>query len=67
MQECALFLEHLDEALADVRPSLLAPFDKDRAASELRGYLSAARDRATEDRIAAGAFGSIEPGRAKAS
>jgi hypothetical protein len=67
VQECTLFLEHLDEALADVRPSLLAPFDKGRAASELRGYLSAARDRTTADRIAAGAFGSIEPGRAKAS
>jgi len=66
-RECSLFLEHLDEELADVPPSLLAPFDKDRAAAELRGYLSAARDRGTAERTAAGAFGVIDPGRAKAS
>ena len=55
--ECTLLLEHLDEALADVPRSLLAPFDKNKAAAELRGYLSAAKDRTTADRAAAGAFG----------
>jgi len=66
-QECTLFLEQLEEALADFPSSLSAPFDKDRAASELRAYLSAARDCAPADRVAAGAFGSIDSGRAKAS
>jgi hypothetical protein len=65
--ECILFLEHLDEALADVPQSLLAPFDKNKAAAELRGYLSAAKDRTAADRIAAGAFGLIDPNRAQAS
>lgn len=65
--ECILFLEHLDEALADVPQSLLAPFDKNKAATELRGYLSAAKDRTAADRIAAGAFGLIDPSRAQAS
>jgi hypothetical protein len=67
MQECALFLEHLETVLADVPPSLLAPFDKDRAASELRGYLLAARDHATAARTAAGSFGLVDPGNAQAS
>jgi hypothetical protein len=55
--ECGLFLEHLEEALAEVRPSMLAPFDKNKAAAELRGYLAAAKDRSVSDRAAAGAFG----------
>lgn len=42
--ECILFLEHLDDALAEIPQSLFAPFDKNKAAAELRGYLSAARD-----------------------
>jgi hypothetical protein len=60
-------LEHLETVLADVPPSLLAPFDKDRAASELRGYLLAARDHATAARTAAGSFGLVDPGNAQAS
>ena len=55
--ECILLLEHLDEALADLPQSLLAPFDKKKAAAELRGYLSAAKDHTAADRAAAGAFG----------
>jgi hypothetical protein len=42
--ECVLFLEHLDDALAEIPQSLFAPFDKNKAAAELRGYLSAAKD-----------------------
>ncbi len=64
--ECILFLEHLDEALADAPQSLLAPFDKNRAATELRGYLYAAKDHSTADRAAAGAFGLPAPSRAQA-
>jgi hypothetical protein len=48
--ECVLFLEHLDEALADVPQSLLAPFYKTRAAADLRGYLAAAKDRNDDER-----------------
>jgi hypothetical protein len=55
--ECILFVEHLDGALAEVPQSMLAPFDKSKAASELRGYLAAAKDRTPSDRAAAGAFG----------
>ena len=66
-QECTLFLEHLDQALADAPHSLLAPFDKDRAAAELRSYLSAAKDRSTAEHVAAGAFGLIDSNRAQAS
>jgi hypothetical protein len=65
-QECILFAGHLDEELADVPKSLLAPFDKNRAAAELRGYLSAAKDRTAADRTAAGAFGLVDPSRAQA-
>jgi hypothetical protein len=67
VRECILFLEHLDEALAEVPPSLLAPFDKNKAAAELRGYLSAAKDQTTADRAAAAAFGLIDRSRAEAS
>jgi hypothetical protein len=66
-RECVLFAEHLDEALADVPQSLLAPFDKAKAAAELRGYLAAAKDWDAADRAAAGAFGLIEPSSARAS
>ena len=55
--ECILFLEHLDEALAELPQSMLAPFDKSKAAAELRGYLAAAKDRTASNRAAAGAFG----------
>lgn len=65
--ECVLLLEHLDEALADVPQSLLAPFDKNKAAAELRGYLSAAKDRSTAELAAPGAFGLVDPSRAQAS
>jgi hypothetical protein len=65
-RECVLFLEHLGEALADAPQSLLAPFDKTKAAAELRGYLAAAKDRNAADRVAAGAFGLPEPSRANA-
>jgi hypothetical protein len=37
------------------------------AAAELRGYLSAAKDRTVADRAAAGAFGLTDPRRAQAS
>ncbi|MGB3049444.1 MAG: hypothetical protein WBB42_00505 [Polyangiales bacterium] len=43
--ECALFLEHLDDALAEQPESPLAPFDKTKAAAELRGYLAAVKQR----------------------
>ncbi|MBW1757520.1 MAG: hypothetical protein JRJ80_15275, partial [Deltaproteobacteria bacterium] len=65
--ESILFLEHLDKALAELPQSLLAPFDKNKAAAGLRGYLSAAKDRTAADRVAAGAFGLIDPSRAQAS
>jgi hypothetical protein len=65
--ESILFLEHLDQALAEVPQSLLAPFDKNKAASELRGYLAAAKDCIADDRVAAGAFGLIDASRAQAS
>jgi len=66
-RECILFAEHLDETLANVPQSLLAPFDKSKAASELRGYLSAAKDRPAADHTAAGAFGLMDPSRVRAS
>lgn len=64
--QCVLFLEHLDQAVAELPASLLAPFDKKKAASELRGYLSAAKDRSATDRAAAAAFGLLDTGRAEA-
>jgi hypothetical protein len=64
--ECILFLEHLDRALAEVPHSMLAPFDKSKAATELRGYLAVARDHTAADRAAAGAFGLTDPSRAQA-
>jgi hypothetical protein len=64
--ESVLFLEHLDEALAEAPHALLAPFDKNKAAADLRGYLAAAKDRSLVDRVAAGAFGLIDPSRAEA-
>lgn len=66
IEECARFLEHLNEAMAEMPDSLLAPFDKNKAAAELRGYLLAARDRSAADRAAAAAFGVIDPRRAEA-
>jgi hypothetical protein len=58
--ECALFVEHLDASFDEAPRSLLAPFDKEKAAAELRGYLAAARDRSASERAAAGAFGLVE-------
>ena len=43
-RECSTFLDHLDRALETMPHSLLAPFDKEKAAAELRGYLAAARE-----------------------
>ncbi|MGB8329463.1 MAG: hypothetical protein WCE62_04995 [Polyangiales bacterium] len=65
-RECALFLQHLEGALAGLRPSLLAPFDKDRAAADLRAYLSAAQDRGRGDRREAKGFGAVDVGRVQA-
>jgi hypothetical protein len=56
--QCALFADHLDAALGRIPRSPLAPFDKHKAAAELRGYLTAAKDRTSIDRAAAAAFGS---------
>jgi hypothetical protein len=64
--ECVLFLDHLDGALAEVPQSTVAPFDKSKAAAELRGYLATARDHTAADRAAAGAFGLTDPGRVQA-
>ncbi len=44
VRECSSFVEHLDRALEAMPHSLLAPFDKAKAAAELRGYLAAARE-----------------------
>ncbi len=41
--ECRRFLEHLDEALAELPESQLTPFDKNKAAGELRAYLNAVK------------------------
>jgi hypothetical protein len=41
--ECRLFLEHLDDALAELPESQLTPFDKNKAAGELRAYLNAVK------------------------
>ena len=41
--ECTRFLEHLDDALTELPESPLAPFDKTKAATELRAYLSAVK------------------------
>ena len=41
--ECRLFLEHLDDALAELPESALEPFDKAKAAVELRAYLTAVK------------------------
>ena len=55
--ECELFVEHLESVLGDAPHSLLAPFDKERAAAELRGYLAAAQDRSALERAPTGTFG----------
>lgn len=57
VDECARFAEHLDRALEKLQGSLEASFDKEHAASELRDYLSAARDRFSSGPAPAGAFG----------
>jgi len=41
--ECTLFLEHLDVALAELPEAPLAPFDRTKAAAELRAYLEAVK------------------------
>lgn len=56
-RECAAFADHLDATLERMPRSALAPFDKRKAAAELRGYLEAAKARASTDRAAAAAFG----------
>jgi hypothetical protein len=65
--ECALFLDHLEQALAEMPESLLESFDKRQAAAELRGYLTAAKARTRAARAAAAAFGLIDAGRAQPS
>jgi hypothetical protein len=57
VEECELFAEHLDQAFEDAPQSLLAPFDKRKAAAELRDYLVAARNRPSAKPVPAGAFG----------
>lgn len=66
MRQCALFAEHLDAALDDIPRSPFAPFDKRKAAAELRGYLAAAKDQALADRAAATGFELLDPVRAHA-
>lgn len=65
--ECALFLDHLEQALAEMPEALLESFDKKQAAAELRSYLTAAKARTTAARAAAAAFGLIDAGRAQPS
>ena len=57
VDECARFAEHLDRALERLQGSPGASFDKEHAASELRDYLSAARNRFSSGPAPAGAFG----------
>lgn len=45
MDESMLFLEHLDIVLTNVTEAEAAPFDKTHAADELRGYLTAVKQR----------------------
>ena len=54
-QECARFVEHLDQALEGVDSQV--SFDKRRAAAELRGYLEGARDRFSSGPPPTGTFG----------
>ncbi len=63
IRECVLFLEHLDVALDEIESAQPdAAFDKHKAADELRGYLSAAKERSLAERVAAGAFGATDLG-----
>ena len=66
VRECERFAEHLEGVLGQAPQSLLAPFDKQQAAIELRGYLAAASERTASSQGAAGAFGAFDPSRAKA-
>lgn len=52
--ECARFADHLDAVLDRMPRSALAPFDKHKAAAKLRGYLAAAKDWESVDRVASG-------------
>ena len=58
-RECVLFLEHLDAALEEIESAHPGArnFDKKKAATQLRGYLSDAKERSFSERVAAGAFG----------
>jgi hypothetical protein len=60
VRECAVFLDHLEQALAEMPQSVLQSFDKRGAAAELRDYLTAAKARTTAARAAAAAFGLID-------
>ncbi len=64
--ECERFAEHLDARLGEMPESPLAPFDKRKAATELRGYLVAAKERRAAERASAGAFGSLDARPARA-
>ena len=46
-EECRLFLEHLEDALAELPESQLVPFDKAKAAAELRAYLNAVKQQSS--------------------
>jgi hypothetical protein len=65
-RECELFVEHLDHALEQRDDSSRIAFDKRRAAAELRGYLSVARDRFTSGPPPTGTFGLHDPDHAEA-
>ena len=58
MQECALFLSHLDAELAEAAQR--HAFDKRAAAAELEAYLRGVREHGASQDSSAGAFGAIE-------
>jgi hypothetical protein len=64
VQECAQFVEHLDQALEGVDSQV--SFDKRRAADELRGYLEGAKDRFSSGPPPTGTFGLGDEDRAEA-
>ncbi len=62
-RESALLVEHLDGVFDSL--DLASPLDRETAAEQLRGYLDAAKERSASDRAAAGAFGVVDPCRAR--
>ena len=65
-RECELFVEHLDHTLEGSPGSSRAAFDKQRAAAELRGYLSNARAHFSSGPPPTGTFGVQDPDQAEA-